>query len=157
MAGKKKLSKFFAVTSTSIYEVKSNDGTGNPVAKKIALKGESLIKVGDCLRGGTMIAICEYLVVYFPEKYGFCHPMTGIERRIEMVNTFYWGGRTSLIVALFKTKKEAHSCFQDTKLQPCDQRWVEQTKNVLAAIGNDHPVFEICRFKDMALPCTIEK
>ena len=87
MNAENNLKEFFVVTKTSVYEVKSDDGNGNPVAKKIASKGESLVKVGDCLKGGTMIAICKYLVAYIPEKYGFCHLMTGVERKIEMVST----------------------------------------------------------------------
>lgn len=151
------LKKFFVVTTTSVYEVcdKSGKGNPNPLVKKIALKGKSEIKIGDCLNGGTMVAICKFLMVYIPEKYGLVHPMSGFERRVEMINMMNWGGHTSLIVALFETKKEALACLKNEDLQPCDRRWIKQTKKVLRTIGEDHPKFEVCRYASLALPCAV--
>jgi len=149
------LNEFYAVTMTSAYHVKDADEKGMPIVEKIALKTVSPTSVGQRLTGGSMVAICKSLIMYFPEKYGFTHPLAGVERKIEMVNNFYWGGCTSQIVALFKTKKDALACLKRDDLNPCDSRWVEKTQEVLEAIGNSHPVFEICHFSDLALPCVM--
>ena len=150
------LKRFFAVTEMSVYEIKSdNKAGGSPEVKKIIQRGESSVSVGQCLEGGTMVAICKFIIMYFPEKYGFASPMSGVERKIEMVSTQYWGGCTSNVVALFKTKKEAQACSESADLQPCDPRWIKETKGVLDAIGKNHPKFEVCRYNGLALPCAI--
>jgi len=81
--------------------------------------------------------------------------MSGFERKIEMVSTKYWRGSTSRIVALFKTKKDAQACFESTGLRPCDSRWVNETKEILNAIGKSHPKFEVCCHEGLALPCAV--
>ena len=145
------LNGFFVVTTTSVYQVRDKDKHGYPSAEKIALKGESSFSVGHKLEGGTMIAICKNLVTYFPEKYSWISPMTGYERRIENVNTGYWGDHTSSIVALFITREAALNCFANDDLQPCDSRWLEETKRVIDEIGDKHPAFEVCHWNNMAL------
>lgn len=97
---------FYAVTLTSLYEVKDrrNSTDPSPVAKKIALKGESNIPIGSELENGTMIAITCQIQAYIPEGGG----MTSIQRRIEDVNTRYWGGHSSAIVALFTNKSKVY-------------------------------------------------
>lgn len=152
---RKRLDKFFAVTETSVYEVRANMGKSNPHAEKIALKGRSVIQVGGRLDRGTMIAICRCLIPYIPEKYGFAHPKTAFERRIENVNTMWWRGNTSPIVALFTNKKAALVCFKDRDFVPCDPKWVGCTKDVLNRIGNDHPVFYISHDEHLGLPCAV--
>ena len=94
--------EFLAVTMTSVYHVKDGiDEKGNqyggPTAQKIALRGESKVPVGGHLKNGTMLAICDQLIMYIPEGGG----ITSFERKIELVNTRYWGGNSSQIVALF--------------------------------------------------------
>lgn len=139
---------FYAVTMTSVYFVRDHGNEGfNPVAKKIALRGESEFQVGAILGGGTMIAITKQLQAYVPEGGG----LTSFERKIECVNTQYWGECSSYIVALFTTKKNAMACFAHTDLQPCDPRWIEETRRVIKKIGDNHPSFEVCRWEDLAL------
>lgn len=141
--------QFYAVTMTSVYFVKDRRCKDNPCpfARKIALKGESKLLVGAELENGTMIAIIKQLQAYIPEGGG----LTSFQRRIEDVNTRYWGGHSSYIVALFTTKKKAMRCFAHSDLQPCDQHWIEETKQVISKIGKDHPSFEVCRWGDLAL------
>ena len=141
--------QFYAVTITSVYVVKDrrNKDDPCPVAKKIALRGESELSVGTELENGTMIAITKQLQAYIPEGGG----LTSFQRRIEDVNTRYWGGHSSYIVALFTTKKKAMDCFVHPDLQPCDSRWIEETKKVIEKIGKDHPSFEVCRWGNLAL------
>ncbi len=142
------LHQFYAVTLTSIYLVgDKKENSPYPFAQKIALKGESGIPVGNELENGTMIAIAKQLQAYIPEGGG----LTSFERRLEMVNTRYWGGHSSYIVALFKTEKEAEECLGQDNLQPCDNRWVEKTKEIIEEIGENHPAFEVCRWHDLAL------
>jgi len=143
---------FYAVTLTSVYEVKAKDRDGCPSATKIALRGESHIKVGEKLEKSMMISIGSNLTAFIPEGSGWISPMTTVERRMENVNTFYHGGQTSQIVALFKSKKSAMLCFGQDNLQPYDSRWKIATKGVLAAIGENHPAFNICRFRELGVP-----
>ena len=117
------LKEFFTVTMTSIYHVKDSDEYGCPSAVKIALNGESKFPVGTRLRGGSMLAICQYLQMYIPEGGG----ITSFQRKIEAVNTRYWGGGTSPIVGLFLKLEDAKSCFGEKDLQPLDPRWQEKT------------------------------
>lgn len=134
---------------TSIYFVKDRRSKEDPCpfARKVALRGESELSVGTELANGTMIAITKQLQAYIPEGGG----MTSFQRKIEMVNTRWWGGHSSYIVALFATRKKAMDCFAYSDLQPCDSRWIEETKKVIKRIGEDHPSFEVCRWGDLAL------
>jgi hypothetical protein len=141
--------QFYAVTTTSVYFVKDRRSKEDPrpLARKIALRGESELSVGTELANGTMIAITKQLQAYIPEGGG----ITSFQRRIEDVNTQYWGGHSSNIVALFTAKKKAMECFAHSDLQCCDPRWIEETKQVISKIGKDHPSFEVCKWKDLAL------
>lgn len=148
------LKEFFAVTSShqsaSLYHVGEDDGSQyhSPYAEKLALRGSSKVAVGERLRGREMLAICKQLVCYTPEGGGY---LCSVERRIEMVNTRYWGAESSLIVALFLTEEVARQCFESSDLQPADERWLDETKMVIEAIGVDHPSFEVCRWPGLAL------
>lgn len=143
---KERIHEFFAVTETSIYHV--SDGTGMAVAQKIALHDASAIGAGQILGGGTMVAICKCLIAYIPEGGG----ITSYERRIEMVNTRWWGGNSSPIIGLFKNKEDAYECFAEKSQKSCDPRWQAQTLEVLREIGEDHPHFSICHYPALALP-----
>ena len=144
------LELFFAVTTTSIYEVMARDAHGFPCARKIALKGESIIPLGKII-ADQMLAICDGLQFYTPEGHGFLSSQTSVERRVEMVNTQWYGQNSSYIIALFFTEKEARECFSAENLKPRDDRWLEKTKEVLAVIGDDHPTITICHEPGMAL------
>ena len=141
--------EFFAVTGTSVYHAAHEEGKALPRVEKIALKGESVFPVGYVLDGGTMLAICKDLIMYVPEGGGLMN--TTFERRIEYVNTRFWGDKTSSIIALFKTKEEALRCFDEKDTVPCDPRWLKETTEVLSEIGNNHPRFEICHYPALAL------
>jgi hypothetical protein len=143
------LHQFYAVTLTSIYFVKDRRSKDDPCpfARKVALKGESSIPIGEELANGTMIAITKQLQAYIPEGGG----MTSFQRRIEDVNTRYWGGNSSNIVALFTNRKKAAKCFLQDDLQSCDPRWIEETKKVIEKIGEGHPAFEVCKWHDLTL------
>jgi hypothetical protein len=141
--------EFFAVTKTSVYHAAHEERNVFPRVEKIALKGESVFPVGYMLSGGTMLAICKDLIMYVPEGGGLMN--TTFERRIEYVNTYFWGDKTSSIIALFKTKEEAIRCFNKDNLIPCDPRWLKETREVLGEIGENHPRFEICHYPALAL------
>ena len=147
MAGR--IQQFFAVTRTSVYHVKLKGGEAN--ATKIAVRGESLIRVGAIIYG-PMIAIHSRLTGYIPEGGGY----TSYARRIEDVNSRYWRESTSRIVALFRTKKEAITCLAIEDTKSCDPRWEKQTLAVIEAIGDDHPNFYVSHDKDMALPLVLK-
>lgn len=144
------LKEFFAVTLTSVYHVKDDDGAGEPEAKKIAMIGGSKIGLGNGLRGGTMIAIANSLVRYMPE--GGSSFNSTYERRLECVNASFWGSQTSPLVALFFTKEEAMDCFHSGSLVAADPRWKQQSLAVINAVGDDHSKFTVCRFKQSAFP-----
>lgn len=145
------LNEFYAVTSTSVYHVRAGGENGYPSAVKIALKDKSAVGLGEKLKNGTMLAICHQLQMYFPEKYGMAHPLTGYERKIEHINTGYWGGHSSDIIALFKKKREAMVCFNSAEQKPRDPRWIEETEQVLQEIGDEHPSFYISHDPYLAL------
>lgn len=145
---------FYAVTLTSVYEVKAKDGEfGYPSATKIALKGESEIKIGEKLEKSAMISVGRQLQAFIPEGGGLTSQFVGFERHLENVNTYYHGGQTSDIVALFRSKKSAMRCLASDDLQSYDPRWKRATKGVLRAIGEDHPAFSITYWKDLGVPC----
>ncbi len=146
------ISEFYAVTRTSIYHV-TQTKDGEVAAIKIALKSKSKIHVGGnlCKKTGSLIAICDVLQSYMPEKYGILHPLVGFERRIEYVNTVYWGAHSGSIIALFETEIEARECFKTDDAKPCDARWWNKTKKMLAAIGDNHPSFYICHEPNLKL------
>ena len=141
--------RFYAVTTTSIYCVDA--GTvktgGRPVATKIALRGESELKIGAALEGGTMLAITTCLQMYIPEGGG----ITSFKREIEGVNTRYWFGHSSDIVALFSNEKAARECFSKSDLVTCDPRWLNSTREVLDRIGDKHPNFYVCKWGNLNL------
>jgi hypothetical protein len=145
------LAQFFAVTITSIYKVVAIDEHHQPYAEKIALRGKSSMPVGSKIDNGSMIAICHRLQIFIPEGHGLMSPLTSYERHIESVNTRYWGGGTTPIVALFLTEEEARQCFAEPNPEPCDKRWLDSTKKVLQMVGEDHPTITVCHYPDMAL------
>ncbi len=145
------LEEFYAVTtsptSTSVYHVRRGIGDeGYAVAEKIALRGESPAPVGQKL-GSVLIAICKCLVPFIPEGGG----ITSYNREIESVNTAYWGPSSSLIVALFVDRVSAMRCFESSNLVAHDRRWIKDTKAVIAAVGDDHPRFTVCRRPNLML------
>ena len=141
------LKKFYAVTATSVYRVEYDEKKVQAQATKIALNSESGIKLGKVL-SGPMLAVAKWLQFYIPEGGG----LTSYERKIEKVNTNYWFGKTSNIVALFFNEVEARDCLLIyDNLSPCDSRWLDSTKKVIEAIGHEHPVFEVCEFEDLKL------
>lgn len=151
------LQEFFAVTETSVYHAVAMGENGYPSATKIALKGESEIPIGEELKHGTMIAVCDRLIAYIPEGGGY---YGSIQPKIEMVNTRYWGGHSSPIVALFMAKEEALECLRVDGLQPSDSRWkAQKTLQVVQAIDEDNSAFYVCRYPGlcMDIPARAEK
>jgi hypothetical protein len=127
---------FYAVTATSVYRVELV-GKDAPKLVKIACRGESGVAVGTELSNGTMVAVCRHVQLYFPEGGGGAN--STYERRIENVNTAYWGAGTTDIVALFLREKDAMRCNEALDLVKLDPRYKHQTIETLRAIGNDHP------------------
>lgn len=133
------LRKFFAVTiNGSIYHVSDHMIDGQPMVKKIA--GDKVrspyIIIGGLLQNGHLIGITGKGICMFDP-----HPKSG--RKIDQISTQYWGGNTSPIVALFLTRAGARLCWTTSGLTTFDERFIEQTRDVLGAIGDEHPVFEI--------------
>jgi hypothetical protein len=143
-----RIKEFYAVTQTSVYRV-SEGKNGGPSVKKVFLKGDSSLPVGHSFNvgPGTLVSIGRQIISFIPEGGG----QTSFQRKIEMVNTRYWLCNTSFVTALFFTKKEALACVVYKKLKPCDKRWLKQTKLVITAIGDDHKLFPVCHYKEMAL------
>lgn len=145
------INEFFAVTKTSVYHVEAH-GEWHATGTKIAQKGKSKVAIGYDIADGGMIAIGKCLQGFIPERYGFASPMTGFERQIEMVNTQWWRGGTSSIVALFKNKRTAMACLNRSgDKKPCDSRWIRSTREIIAEIGDEHPSFSVCHHQEMRL------
>ncbi len=135
----KVLHEFFAVTvGRSIYEVSDRMLEGCPVVQKIT--GDQVrspyIIIGGLLQNGHLVGITEFGICLFDH-----HPKYGNE--IDQINSRYWGGTTSGIVALFLTESEARHCLEVSDLNSFDARFLEQTKGVLEAISEEHPVFQV--------------
>ncbi len=144
--------EFFAVTQTSVYRVSDERGENNwPIVEKIALRKESKTSVGGRLRNGCLVGIMGGKLSGI-SLYDQDHPRHGSVQPPEMVNTSFFGGGTSHLVALFLEKEAAIKCSDSKDLQPLDPRWRKQTNEVLSAIGNDHPVFIVSRSTDFAFP-----
>ncbi len=147
------LERFFAVTTTSIYEV--NDGGGVrhlPVVKKIALRGRSDIIVGGTLEAAGMVSVGSQIITFIPQAISSV--TTGdpcVQRELGLVNPRYRGGNTSSVVALFLTEAEARSCLDQNSDVVCDPRWLKQTETVIAAIGDNHPKFSVSHTPELAL------
>lgn len=150
MDNNKPLTEFFAITMNSVYHVIGQE-LGKPIVTKIQARVEGKIPVGGMLLNGAMLGICRQLQLYFPEGGGLISQVTFFERRLEMVNTYYWGGHTSDIVALCLTEERAMEITNQPDLRPCDPRWLDDTREVIRLIGENHPVFEVCRWPPEAL------
>ena len=135
------LQAFFAVTLTSLYHVEAA-GPFQAKATKVAMRESSAFPVGRELCEGQMLSIGRELQAFRPEGGNPLRPL--LERRIESVNTAFWGANSSNIVALFFNREEAEECQTAEGLELYDQRWRNITRMVLAAIGEDHPSFYIC-------------
>ena len=139
------INQFFVVTMTSVYEVSCKDGRG--IVTKKMLRGESEVGIGAVLPGGPMVSIGCQIIMFVPEG----GRITSFNRQLGMVNTRYWGGNTSPVVALFLTEKEAVDCFKQNSSVKCDPKWIEQTRTVLSLIGDNHPVFSISNSQELSL------
>ena len=140
------LKEFFAVTvSGSLWHAEIfNEAEPYPSLVKLAQAKGSKASwgVGEKESSG-MLAICQHLLLFIPEKYGRAHPMTGYEREPTMVNTFYWGPCTSPIVGLFLSEADARECLASNNFEVCDPRWKQSTIEVLRAVGKEHPCCSI--------------
>ncbi len=148
-----RLDRFYAVTrgplSRSIYLAEAT--ANGPVVTKIFLEGDDSPRVGTKLGNGTMLSIGRQLWMYIPEGHSPVSSSASLVRELGEVNTHYWGGHTSAVVALFKTEEEAVQCVKKAGLWMPDPAWMKETLEVLDLIGTDHPVFTITRHPDLAL------
>ena len=142
------LHEFWTVTQTSLYRVSDErDDYGTPVVEKIGKGEESDIDTGEQLgmdnAGGSNVGITGYKgIVLYDSENGM--PAEGINR-------LYHGAHTSLIVALFLRLEDALFCFSNSDRIPLDPIWRKNTEEVLAAIGEDHPVFVVSKGAEWGL------
>lgn len=143
---------FFAVTMTSVYRVVLCGTKKSPYMVKIAYRGgESSVKIRERIDNGAMVSIGKRLIMFFPDGHSFLSSQTSYERDIAKVNTQWWRGGTSNIVALFSKKRDAFECNVAKNLVFCDPRWKDNTIAVLRAIGDEHPYCSITDFLDLRL------
>lgn len=129
--------KFFAVTETSVYSVSDErDEKGVPIVEKIALRGESKVAIGQRLSGGQYVGVTPEGIIFYDQDH-----LRNPPQKPEYVNIAFYGGHTSLIVALFLDKEEAMKCHNSKDHKPSDSRWEDKTKEVLNAIGDNHLIF----------------
>lgn len=151
MATKERLKSFFAVTKTSVYRAVIDGEKEVPYLEKIACKGKSKVAIGSRISNGTMVSIGRRLQLFVPEGSGVVSPCSTVEREIAMVNTHYWGGNTSEVVALFLKEEDAIVCSKNGDVVALDPRWRDKTVEVLSAIGDDHPCCSISNNSDLRL------
>lgn len=146
------LEKFFAVTvvppdtAVSLFEVKARGENSCPCIFKIESrplpKRKKKKKYAEIvIMSGRLLAVAKWLQLFNPKLLQSGRQ----ERQLNKVNTLLWQGGTPPIVALFLTESKARECFSSSDLAPRDSRWRKDTKEVLAAIGENHPTFVICR------------
>ncbi|MEK7463585.1 MAG: hypothetical protein AAB610_00475 [Patescibacteria group bacterium] len=136
---RKPLEVFYAITMTSLYLAEIGNQKKAPKLTKLECKKPAKNKtaIGRVVENGSMLAVGDQLVLFVPEGAGGQN--TRVERELTMVNTSYWGGRTSRVVALFLDKNEARLAYGKSNHASCDKRWLPQTIATLKAIGLDHP------------------
>jgi len=133
--------EFFAVTETSVYVISDKkDESGVPTVEKIALRGKSKIPVWGRLRNGSLVGITKERILLYEGNR-----RDGRWQRPDEVNTVFWGGGTSQIIALFLKKEEAIACSNSENLEAWDSRWEKKTNETLKSIGDNHPVFVLSR------------
>lgn len=99
------------------------------ILQKIALKGESPLKVGGKLDKGNIIGIMA--------DFGFQRYDRYKTVRVDGVNSIHWGGGTNNIVALFKNKRDAMKCFKTKNLTYWDDRFLDASIETLNEIGTE--------------------
>lgn len=136
------LKEFFAVTRTSVYCVKLEDN--KPIVEKIALRGKSVVAIGQKLMASQYILLTKSGLYTFDNTRIIAHldycGEKGGEREINFPG---WLSKTSPVKALFLNKAKAIDCL-NTENEDIVQ-WEKETKSVLDAIGDNHPVFK-CEF-----------
>ena len=146
---KERLKAFFVITTnSSLYRVSSmKDGSGFPIIEKIAMRRRgpgSRVEIGTRIKDGQFVGIMRLGIVLYNQERE--------RQRPEDVNTYHWGGKTPPIVSLFLKEEDARRCINRNGLRLCDPRWKNQTAEVLAVIGDNHPVFIVSRDPRLGFP-----
>lgn len=146
----KALHEFFAVTisdqSRTAYRVTYEETIDRLVVEVIALRGRSGTTVGSELYGGNLVGITRQGLQLYGDDGSHVHvDQNGRPRRpeAEEIKKGFWGDGTNPLVALFLIREDAEKCFREKNLQRCDPRWHKDTKEVLAAIGQNHRTFVV--------------
>lgn len=138
---------FYAVTTNSIFLVKDKDENGYPYVEMIASDGNTKMTVGQRLIADNdsrkIVVIFYELSMTTIETYAYFIKTCNPELHEDRMRVKDLGGHSGSIVALFRTENEAQQCYAEINLQPCDPRWLTETKQVLVDIGPNHPDFKI--------------
>jgi len=138
------LREFFAVTWTSLYRVACNENPGEstPIVEKMALRNNSNLPVGKRLRNGRFVGVRRDCICLYEDEQA---SDSRRPRPPEELSTYFYGGHTTPIVALFLRRRDAERCLRTGSTICLDPRWKKQTLAVVRAIGDDHPVFILSR------------
>jgi len=133
------LKRFYAVTkSRSLYEI-SCLVEFSPSVKKIALRGESSVVIGQTLKNGTHVNVGTFgwIGLYNPSYED------GKALSADYTNTRYFGGQTSQVVGLFLNKRYAIKCIRSGDTKFLSPKWINFTRAALQKIGPNHVCFKI--------------
>lgn len=149
------LREFFIVTMTSLYFV-TLDEKDIPYATKLGERKDvkNPIPLNHTLNQrdkASLMSIGRKAVFFVPEGGG----LSCLENNIEYVNTRHWKNQTGEIVGLFLREEDAQDCLTMFNPKGYDTMWITQTRETLEAIGDDHPVFKICRGSMLGIPFAI--
>jgi len=110
---------FYAVTTNqAVFSVKK---VSSRSAQATAIAQNGILGIGGfSLKGSGKLLICS------------CLSMGGEA-----------DGKSAPIAALFLRQKDAMACSRAIELHPCDSRWLQETRQVISEIRDDHPVFVI--------------
>lgn len=141
------LQRFFAVTINSLYEVKIGEA-GRPAVTKIGTRVEVQnppVPVGKTQSGSYVLVSWRGIIRFEAEgvdviRKSEVNPPDDVIRNLSSC-------ATQKIAGLFLNEEAARSCLSlsHREAEECDPRWEQETKEVLEAIGSNHPVFIIPR------------
>jgi hypothetical protein len=144
------LKQFFVVTGRSLYLAAMTEA-GGPYLEKLAGTGNE-VPIGHRFDGGEFLALTGPRGAFpYNEDYSPFRGKPARPQRPEDVNTAYWRGGTSPIVALFLTREQADACYATSDRQSPDPRWVQETRDTLDSITDEHPCFIISQHSTLML------
>jgi hypothetical protein len=147
--------RIFLATISSVWKISIRDLCSSPEIMKVHIRhtGQDLeVPVGGCLIGKFYVAITSKGAYRYSMANHQRKLLSEPPKRIEEVKKSLWGQKTWDIVGLFLRQDEADACLDQQFKEVFDRRWHYPTKEVLLAIGMNHPLITISTDRELAVP-----